>query len=313
MSVLRQVPKCPMTAGEGGEGGEVAAADCNDSKSKLEGEVRDLKAQIRSVGTRQTLSRHVGSKAARTQCECTTQECTECPDSDYEVRVRREVKAAVKEAEKKEEAKLREGAGKKAGRLPCDCDTADCSNCPRREEVRRSGRSGQDIGAKVVREQRKNRALKTAELAVAKSNAILQERVAALEATNAMAIRQGLGVYGDLSGDDTEWQAREPYPGKSETLGNSVLQPAMDLQKQLFGANRQVKLLKSQLAAQQKRPKSAASHRPAARRRGAYMRDGKANQDILPFFEQPGYGGKNLVKDVREYRREVADGAAVPY
>jgi len=47
------------------------------------------------------------------------------------------------------------------------------------------------------------------------------------------------------------------------------------------------------------------------------MRDGKANQDIPPFFEQPGYGRKNLVKDVRkdvrEYHREVANGAAVPY
>jgi len=57
----------------------------------------------------------------------------------------------------------------------------------------------------------------------------------------------------------------------------------------------------------------AASRRPAARRRDAYLRDGKANQDFPPFFEQPGYGRKNLVKDVREYRCEVANGAAVPY
>ena len=28
-----------------------------------------------------------------------------------------------------------------------------------------------------------------------------------------MAIRQGLGVYGDMSGDDSEWKAREPFPG----------------------------------------------------------------------------------------------------
>ena len=54
--------------------------------------------------------------------------------------------------------------------------------------------------------------------------------MAALEATNAMAIRQGLGVYGDLSGDDSEWQAREPFPGKSETLGKTVLEPAMNLE-----------------------------------------------------------------------------------
>jgi len=71
------------------------------------------------------------------------------------------------------------------------------------------------------------------------THAILVKQVASLSATNAMAIRQGLGVYGEQSGDDSEWQAREPYPGKSETLGKSVSQPVQDLQKQLFGARYQ--------------------------------------------------------------------------
>jgi len=375
----KPVPKCPLTAGEDAE----TAAECDDSaagdesaEGKLEGEVRELKAQLKTASSveqaqhatleaeilkvsKQISTQHSGAntqrhrthtgasdaKAARMPCECSTQECKECPDSDYEVRVRRDVSAAqqqqqmekqypaadaakfkkmfeqavkeagtaaVKEAEKEEKAKLNSAGGIKAGRLPCDCDTADCGNCPQEEQVRRRarGRSGQGIAAKVVSEEKKNRALKKAEVKVAKSNAILQKRVAALQGTNAMAIRQGLGVYGDLSGDDTEWQAREPYPGKSETLGNSVLQPAMDLQKQLFGARREVKLLKSQLATQ--RSKRANSKKPPARR-STYMRQGKANNDILPFYEQPGYGGKNLVKDVREFRKETANGATPPY
>jgi hypothetical protein len=33
-----------------------------------------------------------------------------------------------------------------------------------------------------------------------------------------MAIRQGLGVYGDMSGDDSEWKAREPFPGTLSLL-----------------------------------------------------------------------------------------------
>merc|ERR1712216_524152 len=119
-----------------------------------------------------------------------------------------------------------------------------------------------------------------------------------------MAIRQGLGVYGDLSGDDSEWQAREPYPGKSETLGKTVSQPVQDLQKQLFGARREVQRLKSQLK------QSSGNKAHAARR---YARRGRASNYILPFYEQPAYGGKNLVKAVREYRHEVAEGVAVPY
>ena len=223
---------------------------------KDEAEHAALEAEVRKA-----IARKATTKSARAPCECTTADCKECPESDYDARARysarqaqherelaypaagaKEFKAlfakAVKEAGKAAvEAAMKEeqtGLRKKAARQPCECDSAECGNCPEnQDEVRKGvrGRSGRvSVNAKVVADKKTNQALKKAEKAVAKSNAILQERVAALEATNAMAIRQGLGVYGELSGDDSEWQAREPYPGKSETLGKTVLQPAMDLQ-----------------------------------------------------------------------------------
>ena len=266
--------------------GVAADAECNDGadgvalaaaarEDKLEGQVRELQKELAATAqkdeaehaaleteVRKATARKASTKSARAPCECTTADCKECPESDYDARARysarqaqheREVAypgvdakefkdlftKAVKEAGKAAvEAAMKEdektGLRKKASRQPCECDSADCGNCPEnQDEVRKGarGRSGRvSVNAKVVADKKTDQALKKAEKAVAKSNAILQERVAALEATNAMAIRQGLGVYGELSGDDSEWQAREPYPGKSETLGKTVLQPAMDLQ-----------------------------------------------------------------------------------
>ena len=109
-----------------------------------------------------------------------------------------------------------------------------------------------------------------------------------------MAIRQGLGVYGDLSGDDSEWKAREPFPGKSETLGKTISQPVMDLEKQLLGARRQVKALKSKLQGV-----TAVSKGAKQERKSKYVRKGKADDDMLPFYEQPAYGGRSIAQ-VRE-------------
>jgi len=176
------------------------------------------------------------------------------------------------------------------------------------EQKIRALQKAEKVEARLAATEKKNRELKKAEKAVAMSNAILREQVASLSATNAMAIRQGLGVYGDLSGDDSEWKAREPYPGKSETLGKSVSQPVQDLQKQLFGARREIEKQKSQLM-----QVGAGSKRAKRNSATRYVGHGRADDDILPFYEQPAYGGKNLVKAVREYRREVAKGVAVPY
>jgi hypothetical protein len=78
------------------------------------------------------------------------------------------------------------------------------------------------------------------------------------------------------------------------------------VQKQLFGARRQIARLKRELKAH---PDAKAARDSAQKYEGR----GKANDDILPFYEQPSYGGRDLVKDVREYRKEARDGTAVPY
>lgn len=80
----------------------------------------------------------------------------------------------------------------------------------------------------------------------------------------------------------------------------------MSLQKQLFGARRQIARLKQELKA------GGAIKWPRAKS-DRYEGKGKANEDILPFYEQPSYGGKQLVKAVREYRKEAAEGVAAPY
>lgn len=266
--------------------GDVANVECEDDaesvalaavarEAKLEGKVGELQKELRATTQKdeaeeaaleakvgKAAARKASTKSARAPCECTTAECKECPDSDYDARARfsarqaqreREAayptadakdfkalfKKAVKEAGKAavEAAMKEDGRRRKASRQPCECDSADCGNCPPGQEnevIARRGARGRSnsssVDAKVEADKKRNDALKKAEKAVARSNAILQERVAALEATNAMAIRQGLGVYGELSGDDSEWQDREPFPGKSETVGKTVLQPAMDLQ-----------------------------------------------------------------------------------
>lgn len=296
-----KIPKCPLSGGDaGGDSG------CDDSEvaatsdvSKLEGDMKDLKkqlkvtseldqaqhaaleAEIKDVSTHITSALQsakgtaAATKSARAApCDCTTQECKECPESDYDARARYSaaqekqrldkeypaadaqkfkilfkkavqeagiaaVKEAVKEEKTQEQSKVEEAVKKemkalkaqmtKTKRMPCECDSADCGNCPDKHVEARKGKAGgrgraaASRGAKAVDPDKvakaaaENRALKKAELAVAKSNAILQvltfslanslnphqplpgsanadwytqERVAALEATNAIAIRQ---------------------------------------------------------------------------------------------------------------------------
>ena len=167
--------------------------------------------------------------------------------------------------------------------------------------MRRGRGTRRDVAAKVAATARENRALIKAGEAVAKSNAILKARVAALEATNALALRQGLGVYGPESGDDSEWQAREPFPGRSETFGTTVSRPIWRLQRQLFGLRRQVGRLAGRVR----------EHH--AQKRGWYVQKGRADEDVLPFYEQPAYGGKHVAKLVRAYARQQAEGDVRPY
>lgn len=78
------------------------------------------------------------------------------------------------------------------------------------------------------------------------------------------------------------------------------------VQKQLFGARRQIARLKRELKA---RPDAKAARQSAEKYEGG----GKADNVLLPFYEQPSYGGRQLVKAVREYRKEARDGSAMPY
>ena len=90
-------------------------------------------------------------------------------------------KAAVLVTEKEEHARDEKmGKGLKASRLPCDCEDADCGNCPQHQQEARKGARGRDsssVNAELAATEKKNLALRKAEKAVAKSNAILQERV----------------------------------------------------------------------------------------------------------------------------------------
>lgn len=96
--------------------------------------------------------------------------------------------------------------------------------------------------------------LHSAEQAVSKSNDILLERIAALEATNDMAVKQGLGAYGPLSSEDV-WPDREPAPGKSEQIASGASDVVRNLVQQVglaqAKANRfQARLEQAEWAAQ---------------------------------------------------------------
>ena len=265
----KPVPKCPKAAAADGDAASACDEEGGDASSaevlKLEEQVRDLKKELKSsaaadraqrvaleqeiqkVSAQVTASRQMAKaasakrapagKAARTLCECTTAECKECPESDYEARARfrarrdfsaaqdtRQMqrsypaadakqfqkmldesvaaasKAAVREVEKAQQAK-EEKVGKGA-RLPCDCEDAECGNCPKQEQDARKGKGergrggdnvearlaateqkiralqkAENVEAKLAATEKKNRALQKAEKAVAMSNAILREQV----------------------------------------------------------------------------------------------------------------------------------------
>ena len=329
----KPVPKCPVNGGEGDADGDAADAACDESgrgeaeaESRLESEVQTLRGEVDNLQQQQQQQNEKKGKGvakarqglSRIPCECTTPECRECPESDYSVRVRRAGAAfRARQATRMRQynypginAKAVEdvkgvatglGSGSMRGsREPCDCEDAECGNCPR-YRMRRGRGTRRDVAAKVAATARENRALIKAGEAVAKSNAILKARVAALEATNALALRQGLGVYGPESGDDSKWQAREPFPGRSETFGTTVSRPIWRLQKQLFGLRRQVGRLAGRVR----------EHH--AQKRGWYVQKGRADEDVLPFYEQPAYGGKHVAKLVRAYARRQAEGDVRPY
>lgn len=112
-------------------------------------------------------------------------------------------------------ATKRISSSSKLARTLCMCTSKGCEECLDEGRVGADGR---------VRET-----LEEASKAVATTNSILRDRIAALEATNSMAVRQRLtGAYGEES-DDAVWSSREPYVGKSETVASG----ASDLVKQL--------------------------------------------------------------------------------
>eukprot|EP00960_Hanusia_phi_P025956 745995-Hanusia_phi.AAC.1 len=245
----------------------------------------------------------------------------------------------------------------KLARTPCECQSAECKECPQHDELRKhtfaltaSDRSSTHIElAKVVE---KNEEIEKASEAVARSNAILRERVAALEATNQMAIRQvvvclacqgvggteGLGAYVPEESDDG-WVAREPFPGKSEQVasgfsdgvhvsphgpGGAALTRLQDLQKQLFGARRKIQRLRQEL----KNADAAAYHGAEVAAEMRYKMDqargarssilrsqthDHASNSALPFYEQRGYGGQQTARDIRKYEQEERRGTAIPY
>ena len=124
---VKPVPKCPKAA-DGDAEGAACEEGGDDLALKLEAQVRDLKKELKAsaaadhaqhaalereiekVGSQVTSGLHgaepsgsknrhtsppsPASKASRMPCECTTQECKECPDSDYEARARRDFSAA---------------------------------------------------------------------------------------------------------------------------------------------------------------------------------------------------------------------------
>ena len=50
-----------------------------------------------------------------------------------------------------------------------------------------------------------------------------------------------------------------------------------------------------------------------AQKRHWYVTRGRGDEDMVPFYEQPAYGGKKVAEAVRTFRQQVADGTATPY
>mmetsp|Transcript_49389 Transcript_49389/g.120539 ORF Transcript_49389/g.120539 Transcript_49389/m.120539 type:complete len:638 (-) Transcript_49389:911-2824(-) len=213
-------------------------------------------------------------------------------------------------------------------RMPCECKSDECKECPGDENAR------QRYSGKLSRARR---ALREAERAVAKTNDILVERVAALHATNAMAMKQELGSYGPES-DDEVWPAREPTPGKSEQVASGAsdvirgLIEEVDLAQQKAHALRQrmetaeraaqygaevtaeqrhlIRELSEQLEEQAGTAGKVISVYDAAglSRYGGERAEKLATRSVLPFYEQPGEGGAGVraaVKFFEEHPMQV--------
>lgn len=120
-------------------------------------------------------------------------------------------------------------------REPCMCTSKECGECLDGEEDKAvEEKQSHDL-------RRAHKALEEASRAISTTNSILKDRVAALEATNALAIRQGLnGAYGEES-DDEVWSSREPFKGKSETVASGASEVAKQIAKDagLAGARSQ--------------------------------------------------------------------------
>jgi len=136
-------------------------------------------------------------------------------------------KAASSAADHEEEGRAARGRRSRSmvqlSREPCMCTSKECGECLDGEEDKAvDERQSRDL-------KRAHKALEEASRAISTTNSILKDRVAALEATNALAIRQGLsGAYGEES-DDEVWSSREPFKGKSETVASG----ASDVAKQI--------------------------------------------------------------------------------
>jgi len=202
------------------------------------------------------------------------------------------------------------GRGVTAARKLCDCQTAECRECPDSdaEEARAS---------KVLRLVEEKEQLHKAEKAVAVTNAILRERVAAANALDKMAIHQGLGAYGDLS-DDAVWPAREPFPGKSEQIASGAADSVGKLSKQLFGAKKQIAQMKAELHAAE----NAAIHgavvtakersiidKLKGRRQWLHYSAGR----VAPYYKQPAYGGDAVSKMVKRFGKLTTAGQEPKY
>uniref|UniRef100_A0A7S4L1I5 Uncharacterized protein n=1 Tax=Guillardia theta TaxID=55529 RepID=A0A7S4L1I5_GUITH len=209
----------------------------------------------------------------------------------------------------------------KLARVPCECQSAECKECPQHDQIRKPWSSLTASDRELSEVVEKNEEIKKASEAVARSNAILRERVAALEATNQMAIRQGLGAYVPEESDDA-WVAREPFPGKSEQVASGFSDGVQDLQKQLLGARRKIQRLRQEL----KNSDAAAYHGAEVAAEMRYKLDqatkaassllrskDQTDESALPFYEQRAYGGKQTEADVRRYERDVRRGTALPY
>jgi len=220
----------------------------------------------------------------------------------------------LNELEKKvAELEQQKGRGRSARRL-CVCQTAECKECPdtSEEEVRAS---------KVLHLVEEKEALHKAEKAVATTNAILRERVAAADALNKMAIKQGLGAY-EPEADDAAWVAREPFPGKSETVASGMTDSVAQLSRQLMGAKRQIAAYKQELRTAEKaaihgavvtaKEKSIINALKATGANKVHFNKQRTNL-LQPFYRQPGYGGRAVDRTIKRFKALEAKGEAPEY